>query len=247
MYTTKSIHEKYHRKTSKQDRIISNRNFTYRILIPKIENSLNSSIKTVLDIGCGAGTLCLYLAHKGYYVTGIDISEKAIKECKESAAVLNLSNKTKFLIGNFQTNKIAKKFDLIIFTEVIEHLENDKLALKKIHDLLNKNGLLILSTPSQNAPLYRLGLLTKFDRDVGHLRRYKLKELSELIQGQGFKIIETNKSEGVVRNFLFTNPIAGKSIRIINKVGGNFVTFIDDISLRLFGESQLFIIAKKVV
>lgn len=245
MYTTKSIHEKYHRKTSKQNRIISKRNFTYRILIPQIENSLNSSIKKVLDIGCGAGTLCLYLAHKGYYVTGIDISEKAIKECKESAAVLDLSNKTKFLTGNFQTKKIAKKFDLIIFTEVIEHIENDRLALKKIYDLLNKNGLLILSTPSQNAPLYRLGLLKKFDREVGHLRRYQLNELSRLMKEEGFKIVETSKSEGILRNFLFTNPVAGKSIRVINKVGGNFVTFVDNISLKLFGESQLFIVAKK--
>lgn len=245
MYNTKSIHEKYHKRTHKQLRIISSGNFTYRILLPQIEKYLDPKIKKILDIGCGAGTLCLYLADKGYKITGIDISEKAIGECKKSAEVLGLKNKTEFLSGDFQTKAIPQKFDLIIFTEVIEHLENDTLALKKIHGLLNPNGILILSTPSQNAPLYKLGILKKFDREVGHLRRYKLDELMKLMKDQGFKIVETSKSEGIVRNFLFTNPIAGKSIKVINKIGGNFVTFVDNISLKLFGESQLFIVAKK--
>lgn len=245
MYNTKSIHEKYHKKTQKQLRTISPNNFTYRILLPQIEKYLNKKTTSILDIGCGAGTLCLYLANKQYQTLGVDISQKAINQCQMSARALGLQKKARFVSGNFLTKKFFQKFDLVIFTEVIEHLENDKLALKKIHSLLNKNGVLILSTPSQNAPLYKLGLLKKFDREVGHLRRYKMEELTQIIKDQGFKIVDTNKSEGIVRNFLFTNPIAGKSVRIINKFGGSFVTFIDNISFKLFGESQLFIVAKK--
>lgn len=243
---SKAIHEKYHKQTSSQKNLISPNNFTYKILLPIIDKFVKKKKpKNILDIGCGAGTLCLYYANKGFKVTGIDISEKAIKACKESAGQLGLEKKATFKVLDFQKESLKERFDLIFFTEVIEHLENDDLALKQIYKLLNPGGVVILSTPSKNAPLYKLGLLKKFDREVGHVRRYTLEELVDLCKKNNFKIIETNKTEGIVRNFLFINPIAGKSIKIINRVGGNVVTAIDNVSLKLFGESQIFVVVEK--
>ena len=81
------VHEKYHIKTTAQKKIIDDKNFTYRLLIKVLSKKINTKKLKVLDIGCGAGTICFYLANKGHDVTGIDISQKAINECRVSAKI----------------------------------------------------------------------------------------------------------------------------------------------------------------
>ncbi len=241
--TKVKIYESFHKTTTTQKRLIQDKNFTYRHILQILNKYITSSQK-ILDIGCGAGTLCLYYAHRGNAVVGIDISQTAINRAKKSASLLKLK-KAKFEKMDFPNKTPQEQFDFIIFTEVIEHLENDELALNKIYKLLKKNGMAFISTPSRNAPLHRLGLAKNFDKEVGHLRRYTLKELEKKVKKSGFTIIETKKTEGIVRNFLFLNPIAGKSVRFIKFFLSDWVTFIDAISLKLFGESNIFLVIKK--
>lgn len=239
-------YEKFHELTSKQLKIIGRRNFTYKIILNIIEKYLRSTSLKVLDIGCGAGTISFYIANRGNRVVGIDIAKKAIHACNQSAKILSLNNLVKFRNIMFPEKVPSEKFDLVICSEVIEHIRNDDLAIRKIYTVLNYGGLLILSTPSKNAPLYKLGLVKDFDKRVGHLRRYSVRELSNLCKKNGFKILETKKTEGILRNFLFLNPIAGKFIRFIKFFLVDIVSFLDNVSLRLFGESQLFVVAQKV-
>lgn len=241
----KRVHEKYHASTKRATKIINDKNFTYRLLLKEINPQLKNGPYKILDIGCGAGTVSFYLADKGHHVTGIDISKKAINECLKSTKLLGFKNVT-FQVSDFPNDfKTTKKFDIIIFTEVIEHLENDKKAIELIYKLLNRNGHLILSTPSIYAPLARLGLTKDFDKRVGHLRRYTANQLEKLLKENGFKVLKVKKTEGILRNFLFINPIAGKLIRYINFAGSDLVTWLDKITLKLFGESNYIIIAKK--
>jgi SAM-dependent methyltransferase len=234
----------FHKTTSIQTKTITENNFTYRILLGII-NHLHIKPKKILDIGCGAGTLSLYYARKGYKVVGIDISKKAVDAASKSAMFLGLKNA--FFQKIDFPNEIPKgKFDFIIFTEVIEHLKNDDLALKKIYSLLDKKGIAIITTPSKNAPLYRLGLAKKFDKKVGHLRRYSLNDLADKCVKNNFKIIKTGKTEGLVRNFLFLNPVAGKLVKFIKFFLSDWVTYIDYISLKLFGESNIYVVIQKL-
>lgn len=239
------LYEDFHEQSSVQKKIIRRDNFTYRNIIKIIEKNL-FNCKSILDIGCGAGTLALYLANKGYKVDGIEISKKAIVSCKESAEFLNLEN-VNFSVMNFPKQTPSKKYDLIICSEVIEHLQDDNLALRKIHSLLNKNGKAIITTPSINAPLYRLNLANDFDKRVGHLRRYSLDSLVSCCEKAGFKIISKGKTEGVFRNFLFLNQYVGKSLKIIKYFISDIVTFIDNISLKIFGESDVYVVVKKTL
>ncbi|KKQ96256.1 MAG: hypothetical protein A3G66_04115 [Candidatus Levybacteria bacterium RIFCSPLOWO2_12_FULL_39_17] len=234
----------FHKTTSIQTKIINNNNFTYRILLKEINKLLDGHEK-ILDIGCGAGTLSLYYASKDHNVLGIDISKKAVDTAKESAAFLGLK-KVKFQQADFP-NKIPKeKFDFVIFSEVLEHLEDDQLALDQINNTLYPGGIMFLSTPSIKAPLHRLNLTKKFDKEVGHLRRYSIEELSRLINKSGFRILEVKKSEGVLRNFLFINPVAGKFVRFIKFFLSDVVTFVDNLTIPIFGESNYIVVAKKV-
>lgn len=236
-------YEDFHEKTSFQKKIIEDNNFTYRHIL-KILNIFIKPPKEVLDVGCGAGTICLYLGGKGNNVLGIDISEKAINAATKSAELLQLKN-TSFKRVNFPKEAPRGIYDFIICSEVIEHIHDDKLALKKMFNLLKKGGILFISTPSINAPLYKLGLTTAFDRRVGHLRRYTVEELVKKSSHTGFNILGTEKTEGIIRNFLFLNPAAGKFVRFIKFFLSDLVTYFDNISLKFFGESNIFIILQK--
>lgn len=212
-------------------------------------NRYTQRTQTILDIGCGTGSVDFYLASNHHQVTGIDISKRAIDACKQNAKKLGLVKETTFVQTTVENFRTRKKFDIVICLEVIEHLSNDKKALKKIHALLKKGGLLIMSTPSVNAPLYRIGFLDKFDKRVGHLRRYSMTSITRKVTNAGFKIVESHKTEGIVRNFLYTSTIGGKVLlRLINKfdIARKTASKLDAISLQVFGESDLMLVCKKI-
>lgn len=239
------LYEKYHSNRKVSKKTITKHNFTYRNLVEIIDKYSGKS-KKVLDIGCGVGTVDFYLESRAKSVTGIDISKKGIVTARESLKIMKLEKNIIFKQMEFPKNAPASKFDLIICSEVLEHLKNDKKAVSRIYNLLNKNGIVIASSPSQNAPLYKLGLLKGFDKKVGHIRRYTVNSFANLFRKSGFGIIEIKKKEGIFRNFLFTNFIGGLVLRIVNKEPfSDIVTFVDNITIPVFGESQLYIIAKK--
>lgn len=246
MVNSKYLYEKYHQKTNAIKQLISENNFTYSSIIKVLKPYAPNKIE-ILDIGCGSGTLSLYLASKGNKVKGIDVSKKAIKSCKQSAKNLGLTQNTNFIIGDFLKINIKEKFDLIICNEVLEHIKKDDSAISKIAKLLKNNGILILSVPSIEAPLYRLGLAKKFDKRVGHLRRYTFGKINKLIEKKKLKIINMQKTEGIIRNFIFSFKINIPIIKLANrtKIASKIIAIIDKISLQIFGASQIIIVAQK--
>lgn len=237
------IYSQFHTNTKKQSRIITQNNFTYRIILNVLVKYLKPN-QSVLDIGCGPGTIALWLADKVKRVDAIDISKQAISVAKESAALLDIKN-VHFMQIEFPKDAPSGKYNLIILMEVLEHLTNDRKSLEAVYRLLDKDGLLILSTPSINAPMHKLGLAKDFDKKVGHLRRYSEKDLISICESIGFKVLEIKKTEGLLRNFLFINPLAGNTVRFIKLFLSDIVTILDNLTLKLFGESQIFVVAQK--
>jgi len=234
----------FHRTPKIQKKIITSTNFTYRktleVLAQEIGNRKNINI---LDYGCGVGTIDFYLANQGYPVLGVDVSPRAIEVARKSAQTIGVSSKAKFeLVGQ----KTKRKFDIVLCSEVIEHIKDDQKLFLSISSVLKKDGYLILSTPSLNAPLFRLGLAMNFDKRVGHLRRYNLIELTSKIIFSGFNIKKVIKTEGIIRNSLFLFPSLGWIVRFLKGPLSNLVTFLDDLTVPLFGESNFIVIAKKI-
>lgn len=237
----------YHRDSKVQYSIIKSDNFTYRGAIKIIDKLIknNKSLK-ILDYGCGVGTLSLYLADKGHFLTGVDISSNAINSAKKNSRAIGLEKNSKFYTLNEWNNlKKSNYYDLIISLEVIEHVENDRYLLKSFNDYLKHNGYLLLSTPTTNAPLYRLGLLQKFDKDVGHLRRYEISNLLAMITDCGFKIISSTKTEGIIRNSFFVSTKLGIFIKFFKGPISNIVSWLDNLTIHLFKESNIHVLASK--
>ena len=142
----------------------------------------------VLELGCSGGVLIKNLKARGFLdITGLDISGKAIKKCKERG----IENA---IVGDAADTKIAgKKFDVIIASDLLEHMEDDSKALKEWHRLLDKNGSLIVFTPA-----FRF-LWSGHDVSNQHYRRYAKKELLSLLKKTGFEV----EKSGYWNFFLF--------------------------------------------
>jgi SAM-dependent methyltransferase len=247
--TKKTFYDIYHQKNrnGRYYTIISDNSFTYFYTLKYLRKILGLfGVKKleILDLGCGVGTIDFYLAKKGHAVTGIDISADAIKVCQEVKEQFRF-DETEFHQGDVQKTQFLKKYDLVICSEVIEHVEDDTGLLESIYQLLKPGGMLLLTTPSQNAPLYRLGFLKKFDQQVGHLRRYEISGLVDLVDNVGFHIVHTAKTESILRNMLYTFRPLGYLIKVIRGPLVGLFHLVDQLFVTLLGESDLVVIAQK--
>ena len=108
----------------------------------------------VLDLGCGRGDVCFYIAKKGANVIGIDYSQDAIKLVNESLKNLAPSIRKRVKFYKQDAKKIINykpdTFDVIIAFDFFEHLYKEELeeVMKKVSRILKRNGLLVVHTES---------------------------------------------------------------------------------------------------
>lgn len=86
------------------------------------------------------------------------------------------------VIGTLNEVDSNRKFDAIIYIDVIEHIENDAEELKKASTFLKPNGHLIILVPAHNY------LFSEFDKAIGHYKRYNKKMLVKAIPSELQKI-----------------------------------------------------------
>ena len=103
-----------------------------------------------LDIGCGGGILSERLSRLGARVTGIDASESSINVAKEHSIKSRLEINyrcitTTDLLKN-DKKKFLNKFDIVIASEVIEHVNERKVFLSDISKLCRSGGLVVFTT-----------------------------------------------------------------------------------------------------
>lgn len=241
--TRKSFYDKFHKKNDKFSKLISSNNFSYFYILEFLQEHYMEefSEKKILDIGCGVGTLALFFSKLGANVVGLDISERAIKIAKNAKKENKIKN-LKFIVSELTKGK--KNFDLLVCTEVIEHIPDDSSFLSLISSNLKKDGVLFLTTPSKENLLFKTGFYKQFDKEVGHLRRYKAKELVELVESKGFEVFAVNETEGILRNILFTTKL-GFVIKFIKGPLVPLFHLFDRFAVKLFGPTDIMILASK--
>ncbi len=244
MNTSQDFYDTYHLKNATFVKKIGFYNFTYYYLLRSLQKAyrLIGKRPTVLDIGCGVGTIALYLSDFSQFVVGIDLSERAVSIATLAAQSTN-SHNARFYRSELRSfNQI---FDLVVATEIIEHVPDEKDFLNKIYSSLSPGGVLLLSTPLTDNILVGTKLYNKFDLEVGHLRRYNQESIVSLLQEHRFEIIEARKTESPMRNLLY---ILHLNI-IIKFIKGPLIPlfhWVDELLMTLFGASNISIIAKKI-
>lgn len=251
---TSSFYDSYHQKNAAFFGVITKNNFTYFYILQTLQRALTTIGKgswhdiRVLDVGCGVGTLGLFLAAQGARVTGIDISQRAINIAKDAQDQIQKSSLRFEHPVTFQLKQISElkssrpKKDMVISTEVIEHVKDDHQFLLDIRKQLRPGGVLMLTTPSSENLLFKLGYYRTFDADVGHLRRYTRTSIRATCEKAGFTVVSISEVEGPLRNLLFTSKL-GFLIRFIKGPLIPFFHVFDRLSAYFFGAADLQVVA----
>ena len=134
----------------------------------------------IMEVGCGGGDLLRFLDYKNLDITGSDYSNVYLDKARAKNLPINLFKAN--LLDDKSWKEFKNNFDSIIASEVIEHIENHQKALKTIIQLLKPGGVLILTVPA--SPL----IYSKYDKKIGHFRRYEKKSLKKILEEQGFSV-----------------------------------------------------------
>ena len=111
----------------------------------------------ILDIGCGGGLLSEPMCRLGANVTGIDASKQNTIVAKIHAKKSKL--KINYLCASPENLKINKKFDVILNMEIVEHVDDINLFIKKSSDLLKKNGIMFIATLNKTLKSYMFAII----------------------------------------------------------------------------------------
>ena len=175
-----------------------------------------------LDIGCGGGILSEKLKRLGANVTGIDASENSIEIAKKHAKKSRLEINYKCIT----TSKLLEikevninKFDLVIASEVIEHVNNRKIFLGDISNLCRAGGLVVFTTINKSFLGVLLGKY--FAEDILKILPAGTHEVAKFISPKNLAI-EAERQGIVLDNFTGFTPTFGIK-NIINKEFGNFI------------------------
>ncbi len=177
----------------------------------------------VLDIGAGIGNMTSYYVNQCNCVVACDIFDKQINIMKERFSDLNYFDAIKWDIVEEDLDVVGDSgFDTIICINVMEHLQNDKLALQKMIQLLSDNGKIIIIAPA--CPF----LYCYLDKNVGHHRRYARGELKKLAGAFGLKIVENRYF-----NFFGILPYFMKG-KFGRDNGGSFSTDLNESNSKIY-------------
>ncbi len=121
----------------------------------------------LMDIGAGSGLMLKYFKELGYDVSGIELDPTLVAKMKKDPDLKGLSIEQ----GDITKLKGKEQYDVVVNNDVIEHIEDDRLAIKHLWSFVKPGGMLIVTVPAHSF------LYSQRDRDWGHFRRYDRRDL----------------------------------------------------------------------
>ncbi|GAB2983572.1 class I SAM-dependent methyltransferase [Mucilaginibacter puniceus] len=169
-------------------------------------------ITSALDIGCGAGNFGRILK------TRFNAEVWGIEPDKKSAAIAEgvLDKIINDVFDDESLKKLDRKFDVIFFNDVLEHVPDPDWALRKCHQLLNPGGVIVASLPNMRFYTVINELLFEQDfkyqdsgiMDKTHLRFFTKKSMIRLFNENGYTI---KSIEGINQY-----PVQGKKMKFLS-------------------------------
>jgi 2-polyprenyl-6-hydroxyphenyl methylase/3-demethylubiquinone-9 3-methyltransferase len=154
----------------------------------------DTSIRRVLEAGCGNGNLSARIAARGFEVTAFDSSPSGVAHARSAYAV------PRFEVGSVYDDLqewLGGGFDACVSVEVVEHLYDPRAFVRRVFDVLRPDGLFIVSTPYHGyAKNLALALTGRMDShfsalwDGGHIKFWSRATLTRLLHEHGFDVVD---------------------------------------------------------
>lgn len=146
----------------------------YSLLVPYLGGR-------ILEVGAGLGDLTELLAKHGQ-VDATEVSARCLSRLKE-----RFDGSPNVEVHHFDAGESSPphSYDAIVAVNVLEHLDDDVGVLAKLRDSLLPGGAVAVFVPAFEA------LYSKFDSKVGHHRRYRARQISDVMRAAGLDPVET--------------------------------------------------------
>jgi SAM-dependent methyltransferase len=145
---------------------------------------LRGRADTFIDAGCGDGYMSERLARLGLRGKAIDASPEAVELTRERLRTREIQGVDVLTGDIFDAPLQEGAADAVTFLEVLEHLDDDIAALKRLRQLVRQGGFLVLSVPAHEK------LWDELDEWAGHVRRYEREELIGKLKSTGWRPIK---------------------------------------------------------
>ena len=202
----------------------------------------------VLENGCGVGMYVEKLSTFGGTVIGLEYDrERAVEARRRSPHILNAA-------GEFVPLP-SSMFDLVLSHEVIEHVQDDRAAVREMIRVLKPGGRIALFCPNRGYPFethgiywrgrYKFGNIPLVnymprpwrDRLAPHVRVYTKRDLEKLFAGLPVRFIERTIIFGAYDNIIARFGAFGKFLRAAMQL-------LEKTSLRGLGLSHVWVVEK---
>ena len=202
----------------------------------------------ILENGCGVGMYVEHLRPFGGKVIGLEYDfERAAEAGESSSNIINAA-------GEFIPLP-SSTFDLILSHEVIEHVQDDRAAVREMVRLLKPGGRIALFCPNRGYPFETHGIYWRGKYHFGnklfvnylsrsfrnklapHVRIYSKKDLQNLFEDLPVKFIERTILFGAYDNIIARFGALGKILR-------GLLQFLEKTPLKFFGLSHFWVIER---
>ncbi|MBD2743810.1 3-demethylubiquinone-9 3-O-methyltransferase [Coleofasciculus sp. FACHB-1120] len=192
-----------------------------------------------LDVGCGGGFTCEFMAKRGVKVSGIDQSAKCIQQAQDHASLSGLQIDYQHGYSENLPYR-ANTFDIVVCVDVLEHVADLRQTISEIHRILKPNGLFLFDTINKTflskfIMIWLLeNILQEIPRGIHDWNQFiKPQELTTLMHSQGFSSIEI-KGFNIFGESIYKNLLA----YIYYKKTGKFqVGISNNISVMYIGKA----------
>ncbi len=202
----------------------------------------------ILENGCGVGRYVEKLAGFGSRVIGLEYDFERAKEAHiRSKEILNAA-------GEFIPLP-SSTFDLILSHEVIEHVQDDRAAIREMMRVLKAGGRAVIFCPNRGYPFETHGIYWKGkyyfgnkpfvnylprglrDKLAPHVRVYSKRDVQKLFDGFPVKFVERTVIFGAYDNVIARFGAPGKIMRAV-------LQFLEATPLKYFGLSHFWVVEK---
>ena len=200
---------------------------------------------SLVEIGAGIGTFSELFVDRFDSLTLIEPSSGLCEGLQKRYATENHIEIVQSSLESLIAQPAGKNFDCALMVNVLEHIQNDKDALRMMFNILKLGGYLLIFVPAQQS------LFSELDKAVGHYRRYHLPDLKQKVETAGFEIVKLQYLDwlGVAAwwlvNIIFKQKnINANSAVFYDRFGIPLTRWIESVIKPPFGKN-LILVAKK--
>lgn len=205
---------------------------------------------TVLVDGCGVGAYLSHLAPEAARIVGLDIERERTVEARAKAPTAGL------VCGAGEYLPFPDDcFDFLLSHEVLEHVQDDALAIREMVRVLRPGGRLALFCPNRGYPFETHGIYWRGkyhfgniplvnwlprgwrDRLAPHVEIYTRGDLARLFAGLPVRFVQRTMLFGAYDNVIARWPVLGRALRAVLQA-------LERTPLRFFGLSHFWVVEK---